>query len=48
VAAPLQYDPAALLAQLSAARVRSSAMAGYATRTSFAGHPAVALKPVMH
>jgi len=44
MAAPLQYNPTALLARLSAARARGWAMAGCATRTSFAGHPNVGAK----
>ena len=39
LAAPLQHGPAALVARLQAARPGGRAMAGFATRTSFAGHP---------
>ena len=39
LAAALQHRPAALIAGLPAARPRGRAMAGFATRTSFAGHP---------
>src|ERR1019366_1690406 len=37
--AALQHDSTALIARLQTAGPRSSTMAGFATRASFAGHP---------
>ena len=49
LAAPLQHCASALIARLQTARSRGSAMAGFATRPSFAGHAdRSATKPIMN
>ena len=48
LAAALQHRPPALIARLPTTRPGGGSVAGSATRTSFAGHPGRAPRPVMH